>query len=114
MSGDSAYDNVLLRLVNIYLLENRECKSVVLARLVPMSSLGSLRNAQLSLPSYANNSISALATIAEDVSSISIIAMFITPEYMHLGFLIPRCRNAGTRNATQRLFQIQVRVRVQE
>lgn len=78
MSGDSAYDNVLLRLVNIY-LENRECKSVVLARLVPMSSLGSLRNAQLSLPSYANNSKSALATIAEDVSSISIIAMLITP-----------------------------------
>ena len=60
------------------------------------------------------HSISALATIAEDVSSISIIAMFITPEYMHLGFLIPRCRNAGTRNATQRLFQIQVRVRIQE
>jgi len=79
-----------------------------------MSSLGSLRNAQLSLPSFANNSISALATIAEDVSSISIIVMFITPEYMHLGFLIPRWRNAGTRNATQRLFQIQVRVRIQE
>ena len=111
-SGDSAYNNVLLKLVNIYLLENRECKSVVLARLVPMSSLGSLRNAQLSLPSYANNSISALAAIAEDASSISIIAMFITPEYMHLGFLIPRWRNAETKSATQRLFQIQVRVRV--
>lgn len=80
MLGDSAYNSVLSRLVKIYLLENRECKSVVLARLVPMSSLDSLRNAQLSLPSNANNSISALATIGEDVSSISIIAMFITPE----------------------------------
>jgi len=45
-----------------------------------MSSLESLQNAQLSLPSYANKSISAFATIAEDVSSIPIIAMFITPE----------------------------------
>ena len=67
---------------------------------------------ELSLPSYASVPISALATIVEDLSSISIstIAMLITPEctiyilaasFQDGGII----RHAGTRSATQRVFE---------